>query len=147
LVVWFAGWDVFQNLGLSSHFPHTISPHFRNLIKWGSWVSPSQVGGNGAEGIRHMTRELDHGFSISQEAWRSIAYAVGLSQRELEVLQCVVADQHEQEIGVTLKLSRHTIRTYLKRIRAKLGTGSRVRLVEIVFAEYSAWVARSVTPS
>jgi DNA-binding CsgD family transcriptional regulator len=96
--------------------------------------------------MRATARELDYGFSISPEAWRGIAYAIGLSQREVEVLQCVVADQHEQDIAATLGLSRHTIRTYMKRIRAKLGTGSRVRLVEKVFAEHSAWLASS-TPS
>jgi DNA-binding CsgD family transcriptional regulator len=90
--------------------------------------------------------QCDYGVSIPPEAWRGIAYAIGLSQREIEVLQCVVADEHEAGIATTLGLSRHTIRTYLKRIRAKLGASSRVRLVERVFQEYSAWAARS-TPS
>ncbi len=92
-----------------------------------------------------VTRELDYGFSISPEGWRGIAYAIGLSQREVEVLQCVVADQHEPDIAAALGLSRHTIRTYMKRIRAKLGASSRVRLAERVFAEHSAWL-RSQPP-
>jgi DNA-binding CsgD family transcriptional regulator len=96
--------------------------------------------------MRAVIRELDFGFSLRPEAWRGIAYATGLSQREVEVLQCVVADQHEQDIAATLGLSRHTVRTYLKRIRAKLGASSRVRLTERVFAEYSAWL-QSKPPS
>jgi DNA-binding CsgD family transcriptional regulator len=78
------------------------------------------------------------GLHISPEAWRSIAYSLGLSPREVEVLQCILDDQHDNDIAATLGLSRHTIRTYLKRLRAKLGCGSRVRLVERVFTEYSA---------
>jgi DNA-binding CsgD family transcriptional regulator len=93
--------------------------------------------------MRAATRELDYGFSISPQGWRGIAYAMGLSQREVEVLQRVVGDQQETAIASAMGLSRHTIRTYLKRIRAKLGASSRVRLVEKVFAEYSAWAAKS----
>ncbi len=89
------------------------------------------------------THELDYGFSISPEAWREIAFVLCLSPREVEVLQRVVADEHEQDIAVALRLSRHTVRTYLKRIRAKLGAGSRVQLVQRVFAEFSAWLAKS----
>jgi len=96
--------------------------------------------------MRDPAPGLNNGFSMSQEAWRGVACALGLARREVEVLECVVADQHEKDIATTLGVSRHTVRTYLKRLRAKAGASSRVQLVKRVFAEYSAWVARS-TPS
>lgn len=79
------------------------------------------------------------GVSIPDEAWAAIAVATGLSRREIEVLQCVVEDQQDKEIADTLGISKYTVRTHMKRIRAKLGAGSRVKLVGRVFAEYSAW--------
>ena len=93
--------------------------------------------------MHDVTRQLDYGLSIPAEVWDRIAYARGLAQRELEVLQCVLADQHEGEIAATLGLSRHTVRTYLKRLRAKLGANSRLELAKRVFAEYSAWSAKA----
>ena len=75
-------------------------------------------------------KELDCDSSISAEAWRAMAHSIGLSEREVEVLKGVVADLHDGDIAATLGLSRHTVRTYMKRIRAKLGVSSRVRLVE-----------------
>jgi DNA-binding CsgD family transcriptional regulator len=96
--------------------------------------------------MRAKISKLDYGFSISPETWREIAYAIGLSQREVEVLQCLVADQHDNEIAETLGLSQHTVRTYLKRLRAKLGVTSRVRMAERVFAEFEACVAKDGPP-
>jgi len=88
-------------------------------------------------------RDPSQGLSISRQAWQAIAYTLELAPRELEVLQGVVDDRHEHDIAAALGLSRHTIRTYLKRLRAKLGASSRVRMVERVFAENYAWLARS----
>jgi DNA-binding CsgD family transcriptional regulator len=95
------------------------------------------------------TRDVDRDLSIPPEGQKGIGCALGLSRREVEVLQCVVGDNHEREIATTLGLSRHTIRTYLKRLRAKLGVGGRVQSVKKVFAKYAAWLqspSQSVAP-
>lgn len=84
---------------------------------------------------------------LSDQAWREIAWRLGLGKRELEVLQGVVADQHDGEIAAALGLSRHTIRTYARRLRAKLGGNSRVQLVERVFTEYLGLVGELGRPT
>jgi DNA-binding CsgD family transcriptional regulator len=92
------------------------------------------------------TPALYCGFSISREGWEGIAHALGLTRRELQVLECVVGDQHENGIAATLRLSRNTVRTYLKRLRAKLRAASRVQMIKRVVVEYAAWLARSYPP-
>ena len=71
-----------------------------------------------------------------------MADSIGLSRREVAVVQGVLADLHDGEIAATLGLSQHTVHTYLKRIRAKLGVSSRVRLVERILAENWTLIAR-----
>ena len=93
-----------------------------------------------------LMRDPSGGSAFPPDAWRRIAYSLGLARRELEVLQCLVGDQHEPDIAVTLGLSPHTVHTYLKRLRAKLGANSRVDLVKRVYAEYSDW-QKKLTPS
>jgi LuxR family maltose regulon positive regulatory protein len=51
------------------------------------------------------------------------------SERELEVLQLLPAELTTREIGEDLFLSRNTIKTYMRRIYAKLGAHSRVEAV------------------
>ena len=85
-------------------------------------------------------RESNNGLAFSPQAWEGIAYTLGLARRELEVLQCLVGDQHEADIAATLGLSRHTVRTYLERLRAKTGAHTRVQLVKRAFAAYRVWV-------
>lgn len=92
------------------------------------------------------TREVDRDLTIPPEAWQDIGYALGLSRREFEVLQRLVGDRRETEIARSLGLSQHTVRTYLKRLRAKLGASSRVRLVGRVYAEYAAWLRSPSCP-
>ena len=90
--------------------------------------------------------DMDRGFSIPQRDWEGIARSLGLAPREAEVLKCVLEDQRERDIALTLGLSFHTVRTYLKRLRVKLGVSSRVQLVKRVFAGWPAWVATSHPP-
>ncbi len=50
-----------------------------------------------------------------------------LSDRELEVLRCIVAGDANQEIAVTLVVSLNTVKTHLKNIYAKLGVNNRTQ--------------------
>lgn len=56
----------------------------------------------------------------------------GLSQRELEVLQLVVADYSVERIAEQLSISAETVRTHKKRIYAKAGVHSHEELVRRV---------------
>ena len=96
--------------------------------------------------MSNPTRSPNRRFSLPPEAWQAIANAFGLARREAEVLECVVGDQHENDIALALGLSRHTIRTYLKRLRAKVGASSRVEMVKRVLGEHSTWVGESNPP-
>ena len=91
-------------------------------------------------------RRVNHAISISHEAWERIASVFGLARREAEVLKCIVSDQHENDIAVSLGLSRHTVRTYLKRLRLKLGVHSRVAMVKRVLVEHSTLGGESNPP-
>jgi DNA-binding CsgD family transcriptional regulator len=86
-----------------------------------------------------------YGSVLCDDAWEAIANAIGLSTRELQVLRGIVDnDETEQEIGDLLGLSRNTVRTYLKRLRAKVGGHSRVQLATRIFAEHSARATQPV---
>ncbi|MEO3790898.1 helix-turn-helix transcriptional regulator [Nonomuraea sp. B10E15] len=51
-----------------------------------------------------------------------------LSIRENEVLQRVADGLTQQQIAQSLGISRHTVDTYLRRIRTKLGLGNKAEL-------------------
>ena len=49
----------------------------------------------------------------------------GLTDREREILQCLIAEQTQKQIAVALGLSPHTVDTHLRNIYAKLHVHSR----------------------
>ncbi|GAA3220868.1 helix-turn-helix domain-containing protein [Nonomuraea helvata] len=51
-----------------------------------------------------------------------------LSARENEVLQRVADGLTQQQIARSMGISRHTVDTYLRRVRAKLGLGNKAEL-------------------
>ncbi|WP_220449331.1 helix-turn-helix transcriptional regulator [Nonomuraea longispora] len=51
-----------------------------------------------------------------------------LSSRENEVLQRIADGLTQQQIAQSLGISRHTVDTYLRRIRTKLGLGNKAEL-------------------
>lgn len=54
--------------------------------------------------------------------------AVALSDREIQVLHGVVSGQTNGEIGHALGLSYETIKTYVARLRTKLGVPTKTAL-------------------
>ncbi|NWG03501.1 MAG: response regulator transcription factor [Syntrophaceae bacterium] len=52
-----------------------------------------------------------------------------LTQRELEVLKCMVAGYTDRKIGESLFISEHTVRTHIKSLYRKLGVSSKSRAV------------------
>jgi len=73
---------------------------------------------------------------LSSGTWPSLAEALGLSPRELQVVKGVFQDHKEESIAADLGISPHTVSTYLQRVYAKLRVGSRPQLIVRVVAEY-----------
>ncbi len=61
-----------------------------------------------------------------------------LTQRELEIVRLIFADEPEQSIAAALGISVNTVRTHLKRLYHKLGVASRAGLVLRLVGEYLA---------
>ncbi|GAA3927553.1 response regulator transcription factor [Actinoplanes auranticolor] len=55
----------------------------------------------------------------------------GLTEREREVLTALADGEDNSTVARALRLSPATIRTYVSRLLAKLGAGSRAQLVAI----------------
>jgi len=73
---------------------------------------------------------------LATGTWPSLAEALRLSPRELQVVKGVFEDHKEESIAADLGISPHTVSTYLQRIYAKLRVGSRPQLIVRVIAEY-----------
>lgn len=80
---------------------------------------------------------LQRGRSIlPYDAWRVIANALRISDRELQIVQGIFDDRKEFAIADELKISVHTVHTHLERLYRKLGVSSRVGLVLSILSEY-----------
>lgn len=90
-------------------------------------IGPKASSANGPLGKRSI---------FPERQWHSLALSLGLSDRELEVLQCIFHDQRERIIAQELGISAHTIHTHLERIYRKLGVRSRCAAVIHVFTCY-----------
>lgn len=96
-------------------------------------MSPS-LGKTATDGrIRSTTR-----FVLPANKWQSIAEALYLSERELDVVKGVVGGESEAAIARGLGRSSRTVHGHLDRIFRKLQITSRCELVTCVFATYVA---------
>jgi DNA-binding CsgD family transcriptional regulator len=82
-----------------------------------------------------------------EEAWVGIADKLELSERQAEIVRCVLAGQRDGQIAQGLNVSSHTIQTHVQRLHEKLKIRSRVELAARVFAAYRAWRAESLPPA
>ena len=65
---------------------------------------------------------------LSQAQWRAIGEALQLSQRELQIVQCVFYGASEVNIALELGISAHTVHAYVRRLYHKLGIRERCEL-------------------
>jgi len=65
-----------------------------------------------------------------------LAVRLQLSPRELEIVRGICQNHKESSIAQSLGLSRHTVRTYLLRLYAKLGVTSRVDLMLLLLGTF-----------
>ena len=56
--------------------------------------------------------------------------SLGISGRELEVLEALAAGQSNKEIARTLDISPNTVKTHVTKVYAKLQVNGRVRAIE-----------------
>jgi len=62
---------------------------------------------------------------------RDCARTGGLSTREAEVLRLAALGAGEERIATTMRVSRNTVKTYVRRIREKLQVRTRAAAVEV----------------
>jgi DNA-binding NarL/FixJ family response regulator len=72
---------------------------------------------------------------FSEQAWRAIGLSLKFSGRELQIVRGIFADQTEWAIADDLRISPHTVHTYVDRLHHKLHVANRVQLVLRVMDE------------
>ena len=73
---------------------------------------------------------------ISPQAWTGIGARLKLSNRELQIAQCVCRDRKESAIARELGVSPHTVHTHLERLYTKIGVCNRIELVLVLFGTF-----------
>jgi hypothetical protein len=82
---------------------------------------------------------------FSQKAWEEIARNLKLSGQQLQIVKGMFNDLTDASIADNLKISPHTVHTYVERLYRRLGVTGRVRLVLRVMDEYNALTLASGT--
>jgi DNA-binding NarL/FixJ family response regulator len=111
----------------SAHFA-TRRPHVNLRAKTNGRVLENSAK---LKPVLHRDRSI-----LPHDAWEVIANSLRISDRELEIVQGIFDDRKEYAIAQELKISVHTVHTYLERLYRKLGVSSRVTLVLYILSEY-----------
>jgi DNA-binding CsgD family transcriptional regulator len=72
---------------------------------------------------------------LSDLAWHEIGRTLGITKRELQIVQSVFDNQHEADIAKRFKISPHTVHMHLNRLFKKLTVTSRTELVLRIMQE------------
>lgn len=78
---------------------------------------------------RASPRKLRGASLLSDHAWHEIARSLGITTRELQIVQSVFDNQHEADIAKRFNLSPHTVHMHMNRLFKKLNVTSRTELV------------------
>lgn len=80
-----------------------------------------------------VLRELDEGDAPSRLHWAvtRLARFHKLTEREQDLLECVLSGKTNEEIGRTLEISRATVKWHMHNIFAKTNTGNRESLLRL----------------
>jgi DNA-binding CsgD family transcriptional regulator len=68
--------------------------------------------------------------------WERIGASLGLSDREIAIIEGITREESGERIARRLRISRHTVHSHLVRARQKLGVSGNLGLVVAVFREY-----------
>lgn len=77
-------------------------------------------------GHRLTAKKLHGPFEQNRAALKSL----GISERELQVLEALAGGQSNKEIGRALDISPNTVKTHIAKLYAKLQVNGRVRAIE-----------------
>jgi DNA-binding CsgD family transcriptional regulator len=80
-----------------------------------------------------VLRELEEGDAPSRLHWAvtRLARFHKLTEREQDLLECVLSGKTNEEIGRTLEISRATVKWHMHNIFAKTNTGNRESLLRL----------------
>ncbi len=81
---------------------------------------------------------LVEAFAESKLQWANFSAMSQLSQREHQVVRCVVDGLTNRDISERLKLSEHTVKNYMFHIFEKLGLSNRVELIIYTWSHVGA---------
>lgn len=87
------------------------------LVALGEKVFPSQLAGN----LSSCSPTVDLG------DWRASAASVGISGREIEILECIMAGMANKVIARQFDICEATVKVHVKSILRKLGVGNRTQ--------------------
>ena len=73
---------------------------------------------------------------LAAQDWAAIARQLGISFRQLQIIQCVFDGLGGPEIGKALGVSPHTVHAHLARLYRALGVTSRCELIVQMFLAY-----------
>jgi len=74
-------------------------------------------------------RKLKGASLLTDHAWQEIAHTLGITQRELQMVQSVFDNLPEAAIARRFRISAHTVHTHLNRLFKKLTVTTRAELV------------------
>jgi DNA-binding NarL/FixJ family response regulator len=102
-------------------------------------ASPERIVGAVHAAIRGVTAPSDTGVETSDSerspaSERNDPACCQLSGREVQVLRQISRGLTHGQIATRLGISPHTVDTYVKRIRAKLGVGNKAELTRVALA-------------
>ena len=90
----------------------------------------------------------DIGLSIPPtDAWLHIPTVLRLSDREVRVVQEILAEQEQESIARALGVSQDIVYRTTQRIYIKLRIGSRIELRSRVRSEYQVYLANQAQPA
>ena len=98
-----------------------------------------------SSGTGGRQRQLDAMYR--SDRWRSVTSSLGLSQRERQILEILLAGiDDEKRMAERLGISHHTIHTHIERLYRKLHVQSRSQLIAAVFVAYAISVDGECQP-
>lgn len=81
-------------------------------------------------------RSAHHPILLTHDEWSRLRARLSLSRREAEVVRCLLDGHTEGEVAALLRLSPHTVHSYVGRAYRRLGVGSRADMVCAVFRAF-----------
>lgn len=73
---------------------------------------------------------------FTSQEWAALVRALGLTQRQSEVVNSVICGLSDKQIADAMKVKPPTVRTHLQRVYAKLGVRDRTELVVHCFSVF-----------